>query len=60
MKHLADHRATSTGARMAHFLRLKRREQAQPWQLVFRKPALRAEGNPRLRAFLRIDRGRET
>lgn len=51
-RHLADHRAPSTGARTAHFLKLARR----PREIFHVKRS--ASGTARLRAFLNIERGR--
>ncbi|MFN3991872.1 MAG: hypothetical protein ACK4IU_03075 [Tabrizicola flagellatus] len=51
-RHLADHRARSTGARVKHFLRLSR----TPRDTWLR--ARGASGAARLVQFLRIERGR--
>ena len=51
-KHLADHRKTSTGGRVRHFLRLARGERG-PWHRAHAQP-----GPARLVQFLRIARGR--
>lgn len=51
-KHLADHRAATTGGRVKHFLRLARASR-ETWV----RPR-GAAGNSRLVQFLRIARGR--
>jgi hypothetical protein len=51
-RHLADHRATTTGSRVKHFLRLARAPR-ETWT----RPRGKA-GNGRLVQFLRIERGR--
>jgi hypothetical protein len=51
-KHLADHRAATTGGRVKHFLRLARAGR-ETWV----RPR-GAAGNSRLVQFLRIARGR--
>ena len=51
-RHLADHRARTTGARLKHFLRLARSPR-ETWQ----RPRGKA-GSARLVQFLRIARGR--
>lgn len=51
-RHLADHRARTTGARLKHFLRLARHPR-ETWQ----RPRGKA-GSTRLIQFLRIARGR--
>jgi hypothetical protein len=51
-KHLADHRQSSTGARVKHFLRLARRPR-ETWHRS--RPG---SGATRLVQFLRIARGR--
>jgi hypothetical protein len=53
-RHLADHRARTTGGRMKHFLRLAR-TQRETWQ----RPR-GALGTARFVQFLRIERGRTT
>ncbi len=59
MKHLADHRSTSTGGRLAHFLRLARNQGDAVWARVWKRPASPAAGNRRVVEFVRIERGRE-
>lgn len=59
MKHLADHRRTSTGARMTHFLRLARMNTAHVWARVWQKPVAQPKANRRAVEFARIERGRE-
>lgn len=51
-RHLADHRAISTGSRVKHFLRLARSPR-ETWA----RPRGKA-GASRLIQFLRIERGR--
>ena len=51
-RHLADHRARTTGARLKHFLRLARSPR-ETWQRPRGKT-----GATRLIHFLRIERGR--
>lgn len=51
-RHLADHRARSTGGRVKHFLRLARTPR-ETWQ----RPR-GSSGTTRLVQFLRIERGR--
>jgi hypothetical protein len=51
-RHLADHRTTTTGGRVKHFLRLARAERG-PWHRPHAAP-----GQTRLIQFLRIARGR--
>jgi hypothetical protein len=53
-RHLADHRKTTTGGRIKHFLRLAR----VPRECWHRPRA--GAGPSRLRAFVRIARGRTT
>ncbi len=59
MKHLADHRSSSTGARLSHFLRLARNRSEAAWERVWQKPAARSQGNRRLVEFIRIERGHD-
>lgn len=59
-KHLADHRATSTGARVKHFLRLARNRSEAAWARVWQRPFERATENRRLVEYVRIERGRES
>jgi len=51
-RHLADHRARTTGARVKHFLRLARTP-GETWLRV-----RGASGSTRLIQYLRIERGR--
>lgn len=51
-KHLADHRAATTGGRVKHFLRLARAGR-ETWHA-----SRKAAGPSRLVQFLRIARGR--
>lgn len=59
MKHLADHRSSSTGGRLTHFLRLARNRKDAVWSRVWKKPADPATGNRRVVEYIRIERGRE-
>lgn len=59
MKHLADHRSGSTGARMAQFLRLARADSEKTWARVWQKPVPQSANNRRVVEFIRIARGRE-
>ncbi len=59
MKHLADHRTTSAGARMVHFLRLDRTQNETVWAPVFQRSVLRNKGNRRVVEFVRIERGHD-
>ena len=61
MKHLADHRSSSTGAKLKHFLRLARNRGEAVWERVRqggRGAANGATGNRRLVEFARIERNR--
>ena len=58
MKHLADHRSLTTGARLQHFLRLARNRGEAAWEQVRQRGLTRAEGNRRVLEYVRIDRGR--
>jgi hypothetical protein len=59
MKHLADHRNSSTGARAAHFLRLARDRSDTLWARVWQKPVHRSKTDRRVAEYVRIARGRE-
>jgi hypothetical protein len=59
MKHLADHRSSSTGARLSHFLRLARNRSETTWARVWQKPRHLDAGGRRVVEYLRIERGRE-
>ena len=58
MKHLADHRSSSTGARLKHFLRLAQSRGEVVWAQVWQRGHTRDEGNRRVLEFVRIARGR--
>lgn len=59
MKHLADHRKASTGARLLNFLKLAHRPGDKVWQQLRQRTRLPAAGNRRLLEFVRIERGRQ-
>ena len=59
MKHLADHRTPSTGARFAQFLRLTRNRGEIVWARVWQRPVLLPVTNRRVVEYIRIERGRE-
>jgi len=58
MKHLADHRNTSSGARLREFLRLARDRSESAWAKAWQRPMARLS-NRRLVEFARIERGRD-
>lgn len=58
MKHLADHRNTSSGARLREFLRLARDRSESAWTKAWQRPAARLS-NRRVVEFARIERGRD-
>lgn len=60
MKHLADHRSATTGARLRHYLRLARDKSESAWEQVWQKAPLRGPGNRRVVEYVRIERGRST
>lgn len=60
MKHLSDHHASTSAARLAHFLRLARDRSESAWTRVWQKPRRPAGSGRRLVEYLRIARGRET
>lgn len=59
MKHLADHRSSSTGARLQNFLRLARAPGEKVWNRLHQRGRPLAAGNRRLVEFARIERGRQ-
>lgn len=56
-KHLADHRSPSQGERSVQFLAIEKANHDKHWQALHQQPRLREETSPRLREFLRIERG---
>ncbi len=56
-KHLADHRTSSQGGRSKHFLSIEKSAAKSPWEVLRQQPRLREEQTPRLKEFLRIERG---
>ena len=59
-RHLADHRTSSQGGRVKHFLRIARDGGERLWQALARQPQTRADSNRRVVEFARIARGRQT
>lgn len=55
-KHLADHRATPTGARLQHFLRIARNQSEAVWQGLWQRPVGPSDSNRRVLEFIRIER----
>ncbi len=58
-KHLADHRATSTGGRVKAFVRIARDRSQTAWRGLWQRPVVRAEDNQRLVQYVRIEKGRD-
>ena len=56
-RHLADHRASSTGGRVRRFVAIDRSQGDGLWRSLAQRPVA-AAGNRRLVEFLRIARGR--
>ncbi len=59
-KHLADHRKSSTGARLAQFMRLARDRSESAWRGLWQRTPTRGEHNRRTVEYIRIERGRKT
>jgi hypothetical protein len=57
-KHLADHRSSSNGGRVKHFMALARDRGEAVWRAVWQKAATRGDGNRRVVEYVRIERGR--
>ena len=57
-KHLADHRSASTGARLAHFLRIARQEGEAIWHGLRQRPFARGTSNRRAVEYVRIEKNR--
>ena len=58
-KHLADHRPTSDGGRLQHFLRVERSQSPTAPRSMHQRPQSRSDDNPRLQHYLRIERGEQ-
>lgn len=59
-RHIADHRESSQGGRMKHFLQIARHATTGAmWRGMWRRAPARPEGNRRMQEYLRIARGRE-
>lgn len=58
MKHLADHRSASTGAKLKNFLRIDRSQGNWLWRLLQQRGRLPLQGNRRVLEYVRIERGR--
>ena len=58
MKHPTDHRSSSTGAKLKHFLRLARNRGEAAWEQVRQRGFTRVEGNRRVLEYIRIERGK--
>ncbi len=56
-RHLADHRETTTGGRVKHFLRIARQKGETMWDMVRRQPS-GPHTNRRVLEYVRIERGR--
>jgi hypothetical protein len=59
-RHLADHRASSQGGRVKHFLRIAREGGERLWHGLARQPQTRGDSNRRVVEYARIARGRQT
>jgi hypothetical protein len=59
MKHLADHRNPSSGAKLKHFLRIDRAASDWVWRLLRQRDRLPQPGNRRVLEYVRIERGRQ-
>lgn len=59
MKQITDHRESSKGARLVHFLRLARDRSESAWTRVWKHPRGPAPSDRRVAEYLRIERGRE-
>ena len=58
-KHLADHRAASTGGRLKHFLRIARDRTEAIWQPVWRQPHSVSNDARRVVEYTRIERSQK-
>lgn len=59
MKHLADHRESSKGARLVQFLRIARDRSEAVWSMARQRPFARGENNARVVQFVRIEKGHQ-
>jgi hypothetical protein len=58
MKHLADNRTLPNATKTQQFLRIERQAQDALLRAKLRHPTERADGNGRIVAYTRIERGR--
>jgi hypothetical protein len=58
MKHLADNRTLPNATKTQQFLRIERQAQDALLRAKLRYPAERTDGNARVVAYARIERGR--